>query len=316
MSMKKSIYARTTMDGSIVLSAKLLSDILRRSNGPTVEFVVGENLRCHIKANNADFEILGMSANDFPEIPSPQTGNKINLLGQTLLDMTQGTAFAVAAVEGTRPILMGINVSVTDNYLKFVAIDGYRLAIKKVLIENTPDLSFIIAGHCLTEVTRLITNPDETIPINIGTNMISFEIDGYLFVSRLIEGEFVNYENSIPKGYKQRIVIKVSDVLNILDRISLLISDSFSTPVRLNISEEEIIFNCSTQRGRVSENYEIDLEGEPFEIGISSRYLTEALKAIEDDMVQVRFDLSKQGIVILPMNGDDYMYMIMPMRLK
>lgn len=316
MSLKKEIYARTETDGEIVLSAKLLGDILRRLSGPTVEIKVDDKMVCHIAASNAVFDILGMAAADFPEIPSFGDGKKLNIKGKELIEMTSSTAFAVAPVEGTRPILMGINISVTDNNLKFVAIDGYRLAIRKMKIDPTEDMNFVISGRCIEEIIRIITDGEENLPILVGNKMISFEIDGYKLICRLMEGEFVNYKKTIPAEHKQRLVIKVNDILKIFDRISLLISDSFSTPVRCSIGEEQITFNCATAMGRVTETYQSDLEGEPFEIGLSSRYLIEALKAVGDDVVQMKFDSSKQGVVISPINGDDYMYMIMPMRLK
>ncbi len=316
MSLKKEIYARTEEDGEIVLSARLLGDILRRLNGPTVSVKVDENKNCNISAANAVFDILTMDARDFPEVPSFSTGKVLNLKGKELIEMTNKTSFAVAPVEGTRPILMGVKVSVKDGVLKFVAIDGFRLAIKKIKIENTEDMEFVISGKNLMEIIRLITNEEENVPIVVGNKMISFNSDGYSLICRLMEGEFVNYKKTIPESYKQKIVVKVNDILKIFDRISLLINDSFSTPVRCLIGEEQITFNCSTSVGRVTETYESDLEGEPFEIGLSSRYLTEALKAVDDDMVQIKFDFSKQGVVIEPLQSDDYMYMVMPMRLK
>ena len=316
MSMKKEIYARTEEDGDIVISARLLGDIFKRLSGPTVQISADDKCICHISCGSAVFDIPGMDAIDFPEIPNFFDGEKISIKGETLVEMTEGTSFAVAPVEGTRPVLMGINISCVNGILQFVAIDGYRLAIRKTPVENMGEFNFIINGNMLEEAIRLISDKNEEIPISVGSKMISVEIDGYKLICRLIEGEFVNYQRTIPASHKQKITIMVRDILGILDRISLLISDSFSTPVRCIISEENINFSCATAAGKVTETYEVDLQGEPFEIGLSSRYLTEALKAVDDDMVQVKFDSSKQGVVIEPLQGDDYMYMIMPMRLK
>lgn len=316
ISLKKVVYARTVEDGEIVLSARLLSDIIRRMESTTVELRLDEKKKCRITGGSAVFEIETMDAADFPEMPSFIDGKQLNIFGKELLEMTSGTSFAVAPVEGSRPILMGINISVTDNLLKFVAIDGFRLAIRRLKIANSENMNFVISGKSLDEIIRLITNPEEEIQILIGSKMISFTVNGYHMVCRLMEGDFVDYERTIPKEFKQRLVVKVQDILSILERISLLISDSFSTPVRCYMEEEQIIFNCVTGMGKITETYQSDLEGDPFEIGLSSRYLTEALKATGDDMVQIKFDGSRQGIVITPLSGDDYMYMIMPMRLS
>ena len=316
MSMKKEIYARTEEDGDIVISARIISDIFKRLNGPTVQISTDDKMVCHISCGGAVFDIPGMAAIDYPEIPNFFDGQSISLKAQTLMEMTEGTSFAVAPVEGTRPVLMGINISCQNGILQFVAIDGYRLAIRKIKTDNIEEFNFIIGGTLLNEVVRLIGDREENIPISVGSKMISFEIDGYKLICRLIEGEFVNYQRTIPATHKQKIVVMVRDLLGILDRMSLLITDSFSTPVRCIVNEESINFSCSTSAGKVTEIYEVDLEGDPFEIGLSSRYLIEALKAVDDDMVQIKFDSSKQGVVIEPLQSDDYMYMIMPMRLK
>ncbi len=316
MSMQKDIYARTEEDGEIVISARILGDIFKRLSGPSVKISADDKNICHISCGSAVFDIPGMDAVNYPEIPSFIDGKTLTLKGSTLAEMTEGTSFAVAPVEGTRPVLMGINISVKENDLQFVAIDGYRLAIRKTKIDMNGDFNFIISGFMLNEVIRLISDKEKEIPISVGSKMISFEIDGYKIICRLIEGDFVNYQRTIPAAHKQKIVVMVKDLLSIFDRISLLISDSFSTPVRCILGEESINFSCSTSVGKITETYEVDLEGDPFEIGLSSRYLTEALKAVDDDMVQIKFDSSKQGVVIEPLQGDDYMYMIMPMRLK
>lgn len=316
MSMRKEIYARTEEDGDIVISAKILSDIFKRLSGPIVQIKSDDKCLCTISSAGAVFTIPGMSAVDFPETPSFYDGKSVKIKGQILSDMTEGTSFAVAPFEGTRPVLMGINISAKDGVLQFVAIDGYRLAIRKTQIEEKEEFNFILSGTMVEEAVRLIADKNEDIPINVGNKMISFEIDGYKLICRLIEGDFVNYERTIPASYKQKVVVMVRDLLSIIDRTSLLISDAFSTPIRCIVNEENINFTCSTGAGKVTETYEVDLEGEPFEIGLSSRYLTEALKAVDDDMVQITFDSSKQGVVIRPLQGDDYMYMIMPMRLK
>ena len=316
MSMKKTIYARVEEEGDIVISARILGDIFKRLSGKTVEISSDEKMVCKISSNGAVFDIPGMDAIDFPEIPNFYDGQSMKIKGENLIEMTEGTSFAVANVEGTRPVLMGINISAEEGNLKFVAIDGYRLAIRKMKVEGLSNFNIIINGGMLNEVIRLIADRNEEIPISIGSKMISFNIEGYNIICRLIEGDFVNYERTIPASHKQKITVMVSDILSILDRISLLISDSFSTPIRCIVNEENINFSCATSVGKANEIYEVDLEGEPFEIGLSSRYLTEALKAVDDDMVRIKFDNSKQGVVIEPLNGDDYMYMIMPMRLK
>ena len=131
MGMKKEIYCDCKEEGDIVIKARLLSDILRKLGGAQVEIETDEKLMCHIKSDETVFDIMGMAAGDFPEMPSVADGDKIIIESKTLCDMVNGTIFAVSQIEGSRPIYTGINISVQDGILQFVAIDGYRLAIRK-----------------------------------------------------------------------------------------------------------------------------------------------------------------------------------------
>ena len=318
MGMKKEIYAKCDEAGDIVINAKLLSEILRRMNGIQVEIEADSRLMCHIRSGEAVFDIMGMAASDFPEIPSVADGMKISLDGDMLCDMVRGTIFAVAQTEGTRPILTGLNFSVKDGVLQLVAIDGYRLAIRRQKVEMIDDCEFIVSGRALNEAVKLISEDTETVDITVGGRLISFNIDGYVFISRLLEGEFVNYEKIIPTEFTQRIRVSEHDIINTIERVSLLISETFTTPVRCIFSEESTVFSCATSMGRATETFIAELEGEPFEIGLNSRYLLEALRACDTEKVQIRFNGSNSGVLILSNddNDNDYLYLIMPMRLK
>ena len=316
MGMKKEIYARTEEEGDIVISARLLSDILRRMNGLQVEISTDNRLNCHIKSGEATFDIMGMAATDFPEMPTIGEGAGISLSGNVLSEMVRGTIFAAAQTEGAKPILTGINISISGGVLQFVAIDGYRLAIRKQKVNINREIEFTISSRSLGEAVKLIDEETENVEINVGERLISFNISGYSFISRLLEGDFVNYQKTIPEENKQRVVVNTRELINTIERVSLLISESFSTPVRCYFNELNVVFTCATSMGRATETFNTKLEGENFEIGLNSRYLLEALKAAEAENVQILFNGPNAGVIIIPCEGDDFKYMIMPMRLK
>ena len=316
MGMKKEIYANTKVEGDIVLPARFLSDILRRMNGIQVEIESDDRLMCHIRCGEAVFDIMGMDAQVYPEVPFFSEGENVTIEAEIFKDMVRGTLFAVAQNEGTRPILTGINISVENKTLQFVAIDGYRLAIRRQKVSTDKNCEFIIPGKSISEVVKLIGEECEDVEIKITKKLVAFLINGYTFISRVFEGDFVNYKKTIPEEYKQRVFINTKDLINIIERMSIIISDSFSTPVRCLFNEEKISFTCATAVGRAKEEYGISLEGTPFEIGLNSRYLLEALKATEEERVEILFNGSNSGVVINPTEHDDYKYMIMPMRLK
>ena len=316
MGIKKEIYANTEVEGDIVINARILAEILRKMNGISVEFSVDDRLMCHIKSGSANFDIMGMAATDFPEMPSVSNSTPISLSGEIIKNMVRRTIFAVAQNEGTRPILTGVKVSIKENNIQFVAIDGYRLAIRNEKINISADADFIVSGKAISELVKLIENDAEDVLIHTGVNLICFETNGYSFISRLLEGNFVDYSKTVPQTYKQRIFIDTSDLIETIDRISPVINDAFSTPVRCVIGEENIFFSCNSSVGRATENFPITLEGEEFEIGLNSRYLLEALKACEVNKVKIEFNGATSGVLIKPTENDEFLYMIMPMRLR
>lgn len=316
MGMKKEIYSKCEEAGDIVIAAKLLADILRRMNGVQVEISADQKLNCNIKCGEATFDIMGMAATDFPEIPSVTADNSFKVDGKLFASMKKGTSFAAAQSEGAKPILTGINISVNDGFIQFVAIDGYRLAIKKEKAENIKNLEFTVTGKSLNEAVKLIDDECEDIEINVGNRLIGFNINGYTFISRLLEGDFVNYQKTIPLKHTQRVVVNTRDLINTIERVSLLISESFTTPVRCYFNELNVVFTCATSMGRATETFNIKLEGDNFEIGLNSHYLLDALKAIEDEQIQILFNGPNTGVLLLPLECDNFKYMIMPMRLK
>ena len=316
MGMKRELYAKCDEAGDIVINAKLLSDILIRMNGIQVEISADNRLNCHIKCGEATFDIMGMAAEDFPEMPTVGSGKIVSVEGKLLADMVKGTFFATAQNEGAKPVLTGINVTIEDGIMQFVAIDGYRLAIRKQKVYISDNFDFLISGKAILEAVKLINEETENVEISVGERLISFNINGYDFISRLFEGEFVNYQKTIPQEYTQRVVVNTRELIDTVERVSLLISESFSTPVRCYFNELNVVFTCATSMGRATETFNTKVEGESFEIGLNSRYLLEALKAAETEQVQILFNGPNNGVLIEPLEGNEFKYMIMPMRLK
>ena len=316
MGMRKEIYAKCDEAGDIVINARLLGDILRRMNAPQVVISSNEKLACNIKCGEATFDIMGMAAEDFPEMPTVGSDRTLKIDGSLLSEMVKGTFFATAQNEGAKPILTGINVTVKDSVMQFVAIDGYRLAIKRENVDISDDFSFILSGKAVSEAVKLIDENTEEVEMKVGENLISFNINGYDFISRLLEGEFVNYQKTIPSAHTQRVVVNTRELIDTIERVSLLISESFSTPVRCYFNELNVVFTCATSMGRAAETFNTQLEGDSFEIGLNSRYLLDALKAVGDEKVQILFNGANAGVLILPLEGNSFTYVIMPMRLR
>lgn len=313
--LSKEIEATVEEKGSIVISAKFFNSVLHSMNGELVTVTVDERMMCNIKSGSAVFDVMGMAAVDFPEIPTIAESKKINITAGILKDMVRQTIFAVAPVEGTRPILTGINFEIADGYLKLIAIDGFRLAIRKEKVNIDETLNFVISGRAVAEAMKIVNDEEQEIAIFIGRRHICFEIEGYSFISRLLDGEFIDYKKTIPEQYSQTMKVNTRDIVEIIERISLIISDNFTTPVRCIVKENETVFSCVTSVGRATETAGIMLQGQPFEIGLNSKYLLEALRASDYETVNICFNGGSAAVVIKP-DDDSFTYMIMPMRLR
>jgi DNA polymerase-3 subunit beta len=316
MSMKKVIYANCEQEGDIVISAKLLTEILRKSDGVSVTIEADDRLMCHIRSGNAVFDIMGMSALDFPETPSVPETDKIVIPGGLLKEMVRGTLFAVATTEGSRPILTGLNITVENGVAQFIGIDGRRVGIRKENINTSVDCNFVISGKAIGEAVKIIANDDEDVELFVSKMLVSFKIDGYTLVSRLLEGVFVDYKKAIPKDFTQELTVKTKDIIDIIERISLVVNDRLTTPVRCAIGNPVSTFKCISAVGCATDTYETELSGPEFEIGINAQYLLDALRATETDLVKMSFQGGSKGFIIEPTEGDNFLYMIMPMRLK
>ena len=187
---------------------------------------------------------------------------------------------------------------------------------KNIDINN--NIEFIVSGKALNEVVKLIDENTEEVEIKIGKRLILFKISGYVFISRLLEGEFVNFEKIIPSEHSQKTTVVCDEMIDSVERVSLLINDSFSTPIRCAFAKEELIISCSTALGRAKEKMSINLDGNEFEMGLNSRYLLEALKACEREKIIFKFNGANAGVTITPADDEnnEMLYLIMPMRLK
>ena len=318
MGMKKEIFCNCEKKGEIVIKARLLSDILRRLAGEQVEIETDEKLMCHIKSDGTEFDIMGMDASDIPEMPTLNEGSSITIDSQTLCDMVKGTIFAVSQIEGSRPIYTGLNIATENGTIRFVAIDGYRLAIRQEKTDINKNVNFVVSGRAISEVVKLAEEESENTDIIIGNRLISFLIGGYTFIARLFEGEYVDYKKVLPEEFKQAITIDKSELISSAERVSLLINDAFSTPLRFLFDQDEVTISCATSIGRAKETFKNNLEGSPFEIGLNSRYLLDALRACDDGNIRIKFNGPNSAVTIMPEdeNSEDFLYLIMPLRLK
>ena len=312
---KKEIPIKCFEIGDIVLPAKILLDILRKMPSDEIMIEVDARHVCHISCGASHFDIVGIDASDFPEIPSAAGGNDLIMPGSMLKAMVRQTVFAVVE-ESSMPMYTGIYFEVERDYIKLVALDGLRIAIRKETAKNETPLNFVITGKSISEVFRMIEDENENIKMCVAKNHISFDINGYHLVSRLIEGTYLDYNSVIKNEHSTSLKLNTSEVIDAIERISLIINNPNNTPVRCNITEEEIKFTCATTVGRASDSCPIEKEGSNLEFGFNARFMLEALRAAETDEVVVTLNGEIAPIQIRATEGDNFLYVVMPMRIR
>ena len=309
------VEANIIEEGEIVINSHLLCDIVRRLPGDEVTITVSDKLVCRIESGSAKFDIMGIKTSEFPEFPSLSDGTSLNISADILKSMVRQTIFAVATND-TKPVHTGILFDIKNGVMRLVSVDGFRLALREENIGGVPDMRFIGSGSAMGEAVKIISDDDENIAVNIGKRHISFEIGKYTLISRLLDGEFIDYENTIPKNFSTTLRVSTRDLIDAVERISLVINDRLKSPLRCNIKEKTMDMSCVTSMGKAEDYCEINLNGNIIEIGFNNRYILDALRAAETDEVIMEFNGAFAPMVIKPTEGNSFIFMVMPMRLK
>ncbi len=198
-----------------------------------------------------------------------------------------------------------------------VALDGYRMAICKTAMENDfEEKSIIIPQKSLAELGRIIGDTEEEVRINATARNAVFMFDNFKMVTRLIEGTYINYHNVIPKDYAIEMECSTDRLMDSIQRVSLIIlNDVVQTPVRFNIGDGNINISCATTAGNVDDNIPVDVMDAALEIGFYNRFLLEAFRVIDAETVKLKFNTATSPLVVEPVDGNDFLYLILPLRL-
>ena len=301
--------------GKAVLSAKLFSDIVRRTPAETVTVSVDEKNMATLESGYSRFSIIGIPAEEFPELPKLSDSTQISLPGALLKSMIRQTLFAIAESDA-KPIHQGSLFSLENGILDVVSVDGYRLAVRREPVDFSEDLSFVVPGKTLRELLKLIKDSEEPVEISAGRRHILFKIDNYTVISSLLEGEFLNYKAAIPPESQTEVVLKTREAIDSVERVSLLITDRLKSPIRCLFDNNEVKLNCTTSMGRASDQLDVEMTGQSVEIGFNNRYLLEALRNTECDEVKVQLGGPLSPMKVVPKEGDSFLFLVLPVRLK
>lgn len=315
MAITTSIEANVRVPGEVVLSAKLLGDMVRRIAGDEIEINSDEKNYTVVKGGITEFEINGMDATDFPDLPNTGAERTLDISADTLRRMIDSTIYAVS-VDDKKPAHTGEKFTITPEKLTMVALDGYRLAITSKEVEATKEIEIIVPQKTLAEVTKLIGDDDNIVHIAANRRYAVFSTAQYTVMSRLIEGEFLDYERVLPAGYKTRVIVDTRDFMNVIERASLIITERLKNPLRVSFENGMITVRCQTTLGKVVDELSASVEGEAVEIGFNNRYLLDALRYSGCDKVAMEINGPLSPVKITPVDSEEFIYLVLPVRFK
>lgn len=308
------IEATIQNEGEIVVSAKLFLDIVRKLPEEVVFIETDDRMITYITCGQVDYQIVGMSSVEYPDLPSFEQTDGITINEKILREMIRQTVYAVS--ENTaKPIYTGSLFEIENGIFKIVAVDGYRMAIRSENVDSESNTSFVVPGKTQQEVLKLLNGEEENVEIIIGMRHITFKVKNYRVISRLIEGTFLDYKTTIPKEEKTEVVINTRKVINSVERMSLLNNDRIQSPVRCKFSDDEIKLSCASAVGRANDVISVPIIGESVEIGFNNRYLLDALKNSDTDEIKLVLNGALAPMIVKPVKGDCFLSIVVPMRL-
>lgn len=302
--------------GRVALDAKIFVDIARRLPNNQVVITADERLQTQIDCEKAHFTVPGKNGEDFPYLPVIPRNVPIEISQFTLRETIRQTIFSISENDNNR-MMGGELFEIKGDNLRVASLDGHRISIRNLrLKESYEDTSVVVPGKTLNEISKIISGSlDEMVQIYITENHIIFEFDQTTVVSRLIEGEFFRIDQMLSSDYETKLAINRKDLIESIDRATLMVNESDKKPIILNIHDQVFNMTISTFRGNFEEELTTMKEGRDIMIAFNPKFIIEALRAIDDENVTMYMLTPKSPCFIRNDNGD-YIYLILPVNFN
>lgn len=316
LGIKSTIIVDGGGDGELVVSSRLICDIVRKMPGSTISFEESENYKIKLSSDDVKYSISGISSEEYPLLPELSRGESFEVGEAQLKSMIGQTLYAVA-LDDRKPALMGTKFEIRDKNLYLVSVDGIRIALRKEKLDYE-DFEFIVPAKTLGELLRLLSDDESKLAtISVDRNQCIFKVEKYTVFSRLLEGDFFDYTKIISLDTGVEAMVNVRSLIEAVDRTLLLINDKCKAPVDLTFEDNSLRVFCETIIGRLDQTIDVDYSGDKFEISFSSRYLLDALRNCDSDKVKFSFvTQNMQALKITPLQGDSFLFLVSPVRRR
>ena len=313
ISLRSSLEASVESEGAVVVPSKLLADLVRLlpADEVSIEHRPGEGI-VEVVSGAATYRLHTYNAEDFPRLPDASTVELMSVDADAVLE-TAGRVSRAASRDESRPVLTGVLVRFEGEKLIMAATDSYRLAVKETSMgSGGPDLDAIVPARALGELTRIVQSGGG-LEIGVLENQVIFTTDGILLTTRRIEGQFPNYRQLLPETFEHELALPREELLEVVRRVSVMAQRN--APIRLRFAEGELTVSAQTQDvGEARETMPAPYAADPLEIGFNPEFLRDGVESVEGDEVRLKLISSLRPAVIQG-EGDDFSYLIMPIRL-
>lgn len=302
--------------GTIVIQSKYILDIIRKMPSDVINFEVIDRLKIKIYTDNNQYNLNCLDANDYPNMRMDEHKDPVVLKGDVLKSLINQTVFAISTQE-LRPLLTGINVTITGDMLVFIATDSYRLAKKNIKLDNPidTDINIVIPGKNIIELEKIITD-DEEVEMHIFNNKVLFKYKNIKFQTNLLSGTYPNTSNLIPTEFGIIAKINKHDYTASVDRAALLTQGKDKNIIKMKIENKEMIINSyASEIGKVEEKLVVDTDASAnIDISFSSKYMLEALKTIKDEEILILLTNDVKPIIIKSLTDESLIQLILPIK--
>ena len=315
LAIEKTIKADVKLEGETVVPGKFFSEFIKKLTGEKIELELADKNRLKIVYTDSESYVQCFNVVEFPNLNIIENGDFFTIKQKDFKTLINKSIFSTA-IDDTRPVLKGCCFEIEKENISSVGLDGYRLAfVKKPLINSTFTSSIIVPAKSLTEICKFLEDNDEEINVFVQKNFLMVEFDNTKIITRLIDGDFINYKQIIPKDFSTTITISKNIFEEAIERTSVLSRVDRNNLVKFDIKEKLLTLTSNSDIGNIKENIGISLKGNDLTIAFNSRYFTECLRTISDEAIKISFNMPSSPCIITPNDGDEYLYLILPVRI-
>ena len=315
MSIEKTIRAEVDSVGETVVPGRLFGEYIRKLTNEQIECELNEKNQLRIAYTDSEGVLQCMEINEFPQIKEVEKDDFFEITKEDFKALINNVFYAVAQ-DDSRPILKGVLIETSENSIKAVAVDGCRLSIaNKKLVNSTADFKIIVPGKNIHEIMKMLDN-DGNLKVYIHSNNIMVDLGDTIVINRLIDGQFINYRQIVPKDFSTVVTINKEMLENAIDRASVLSRIDKNNLVKFDIKEKNLMLTSNSEIGNTKENITVSVKGDDLAISFNSKYFSDCLKVVDNQYVKINLNSAIQPCVITPCEGEDFVFLILPVKSR